>query len=69
MITTKTAETIFIHNSDMSGNVIIRRGDKEVEIPGTDLLVFLGQHLIQKRIAHLERQDQIHWLLNEVRRG
>lgn len=48
-------EVQFHHNADLSGEVIIRRGDKELAVPGEALLLFIAaRFVIPQKIARLE---------------
>ena len=50
--------TIFHHNSDFSGNVIIIHEGKQIEIPGTDILELVAyEYVMPQKIAALEQAD------------
>lgn len=47
--------TIFHHNSDFSGNVVVVKGDgTEFEIPAQDILDLVAEHVRSIKIAKLE---------------
>lgn len=48
--TTKTDKTIFIHNSDLSGDVIIKNDNGSLKVNGNDLINFSLNHLKNKKI-------------------
>ncbi len=50
-------ETTFTGNSDLSGDIRIRRGDDEIEIPGRDILEFVAYHVQRCRISEIEQQE------------
>ncbi len=48
-------ETVFNYNSDLSGDVDIRREGKfEVSVPGTHLLAFVAEYVRGRAVAELE---------------
>lgn len=56
MHTTKTPDgTIFHHNGDLSGDVIIIRGKKELAVPSSDILDFVAQYVSGEMIAEIEQ--------------
>lgn len=59
-------ETRFIFNSDMSGPVIIRYGDAEIEIPGEDLMEFLAERLRFAKVVALENASRDDLLQGKV---
>jgi len=46
---------VFNFNSDLSGNVLIRVSDREIEVPGDDLLGFIANYVRNRRISQLEQ--------------
>lgn len=54
MHTYKAQNTTFVHDSDLSGDVIIRRGNNEIEVPGEDLLSFVAEYVRSERVGALE---------------
>lgn len=50
-------DVIFHHNQDLSGEVIIIRGKKEIAIEGDDLLDFVAQYVAGEKIAELEQME------------
>lgn len=48
--------TIFHHNSDFSGNVIITHEGKEIEIPGSDILELVAyEYILPQKISAVEQ--------------
>jgi len=48
-------KTRFHYNSDMSGDVHVIVGDAEVQVPGKDLIAFVGFRIIDALIGRLEQ--------------
>lgn len=46
--------TTFIFNSDFSGDVVIRDGDRELNVPVTDLVGFVAEYVRRTKISQLE---------------
>ncbi|HET8688527.1 MAG TPA: hypothetical protein VFM18_18090 [Methanosarcina sp.] len=59
-------DTIFIFNSDMSGPVLIRNNNKEIEIPGDDLMEFLVSRLRHARACALDNASDDDILAGKV---
>jgi hypothetical protein len=55
MHTHRTSNTTFIYNSDLSGDVVIRRGEDETQVPGTDLLAFLAHYVRTEKTSAVEQ--------------
>lgn len=63
--------TVFNHNSDLSGDVIIRdlRTGTEINVPGADLLSFVADHVRQRRISEIAECGPEELLGIAARRG
>lgn len=60
MHTHKTPQATFLFNSDLSGDVIIRREDGEdgeAAVPGVALLSFVAQYIRRERISAMEEMS------------
>jgi len=57
MHTRTYGDTTFIYNSDLSGEVEIKRDGEGLLVPGSDLLGFALNWLVSERIASLEAMD------------
>lgn len=55
MHTQRVNDTLFLYNSDLSGVVVIQRGDDEIEVPSEDLLSFVAEHVRSERMSALEQ--------------
>ena len=47
--------TRFHYNQDLSGDVIILKGEEELNIPASDLLEFVSNHIANLQIAQIEK--------------
>ena len=69
MITFKGEETVFYHNSDMSGECIITnlKTGETINILCTDILLLVSQYILSQKISNLENSDPMTILgINEV---
>ena len=61
MHTTKINQTLFHHNGDYSGGIIIQRFDNDIEtsitIPTEDIIKFVGEMIRSEMISKLEQID------------
>ena len=61
MHTTKINQTLFHHNGDYSGEIIIERFDNNIEtsitIPTEDIIKFVGEMIRSEMISKLEQID------------
>ena len=61
MHTTKINQTLFHHNGDYSGEIIIQRFDNDIEtsimIPTEDIIKFVGEMIRSEMISKLEQID------------
>lgn len=55
------------HNSDMSGEIYIcdKNSDKELVVEGQDILDFVADYVISKKIANLEKLETEYILMGE----
>ncbi|MEJ2043672.1 MAG: hypothetical protein P8X74_03755 [Reinekea sp.] len=60
MHTTRTEKTIFQHNGDYSGDVIImeKETNKEVKVPFDDLKAFFAEYVRENLISRVENMDE-----------
>jgi hypothetical protein len=56
--TTKGYETIFIHNSDMSGEITIKNDNGELNVSGNNIVNFVLEHLRNEKIGQLEQMNE-----------
>jgi len=49
--------TVFIHNGDYSGGVIIKHEGKEIEIPFDDITEFVALYVQNEKITKLENSS------------
>lgn len=57
VLPTSADYTHFSFNSDLSGDVIIHRGDDEFSVPGKHLIEFIAQYVRMERISAIEQMD------------
>ena len=57
--------TVFICNSDLSGEITVQNEQGEFEIDGHDLLEFLGEFIRRQRIASIENQHPLNFIYLE----
>lgn len=65
MHTFKGNETVFIAHGDLSGDVTIKRGKKEIDIPGVDLIAFIAEHVRNEKISRLEQAEDMEVLMGD----
>ena len=51
-------KTSFIGNSDLSGDITIRRNGEEIDIPGAQILKFVADHIRDERIRVIEQMTE-----------
>lgn len=54
----KENETVFLFNSDLSGDVVItRNGNQSLHVPGEHLLSFVANYVRDTKIGELEQMN------------
>ncbi len=59
-------KTVFNFNSDFSGDVIIKRNGKTVNVPGRDLLALIAEHIRREKISRLENASDMQVLMGDA---
>lgn len=55
--TTQLKDTVFVHNSDMSGDVTIKNENGELNVNCNDVKLFILNHLREQKIGELENMN------------
>ena len=71
MLTTETAEAIFIHSSDYSGDVTIndKNSDQTITLPVKDILEFVAECMRTQQAAIIEEASREEILAMAIGKG
>lgn len=61
-VTFGPGDTLFHHNGDFSGNVIIENDDDRIEIPFVDILELVGRYYRDKKFSEIEQMTGTEYL-------
>lgn len=55
-------KTVFICNSDLSGEITVQNEHGEFEIDGNDVLEFVGEFIRRERISAIENEHPLNFI-------